>query len=179
MKNITKEQNLAFRKANKARKRVMIAKDVIRQLDANKIITADAGYFAIDNRVSIPKDGHIDLQAMLKKSETECRVCAMGAVFCSLVLYRNKFKSKPNFGYIEEDRAAISDYMADVFDKDQLSLLECLFEGYSSYGSNGLEFGSHYLTHKYHLHERNDRLRWLMKNIIKNKGELIVEGING
>ncbi len=181
MKNIAKKQNLAFRKANKARKRVMIAKDVLRQLDAKQLDVDMAPYCSI----VFPKIKTTNLQKLLTKTD-ECSVCAIGAVFCSTVLYRNKFEiNKHNSAfddngkemYFSSDRESIKDYLIDLFDEEQCKILEYLFEGWCCYDK--LNIPADHLAYKYNLYNKSDRLRFLMNNIIKNKGTLIIEGING
>jgi hypothetical protein len=168
MKVIEKDNN-AFNKANKARKRVMIAKDVIKALDA-KLFTAGqvGGYFRADNHSGYQQAHSAyqkakidsDLRDLLIETNPSCDVCAKGAIFTCMVMRRDKVtKGDGEFGF---NGYELSNKMDGIFSGDQLDLIECYYEGHRV--DNEEIFGAVY---------GGPRLKVVMENIIKNNGTFI------
>ncbi len=154
-----KRGNAAFAKMTKARKRVAIARDVIKALDAKAIVGEHGTYLA-----SYRKTGEhawydqISLKAEDNPSASTqdllpvipaCHVCAKGALFVCTVGRRNQVTAKQ----AREQNwygDSLSKSLGGIFSGSQLDLIESYFE-------NGMRSG------------RTD-MKAVMENIIKNKG---------
>lgn len=113
----------------KARRQLLVkvAKDAIKQLQAKKYLATHEGYCVL------PYVETGSLQKQLPDIKT-CNVCAKGAIFASLVKFKNDFdvtawniikmKSSDNFIKTEPLHEKLS-----VFDKDNLNLIELAYEG--------------------------------------------------
>lgn len=173
MKKIEKT-NDAFTKANKARKRVMIAKDVILALD-EKLFRASgySGYLSIqgfekgytDNDKYYNSTPNKDFRDLLIETNPTCDVCAKGAIFACTVMRRDKltYGEQPQRWRNTND---LSIALNGIFEQDQLDLIEANYE----YERNGTELSSNkdFAFKDY----PNGRLRLvaIMKNIIKYGG---------
>jgi hypothetical protein len=189
------KRNSAFDKASPARKRIIIAKDVIKQLELKKLIAKTGVYFVPGNfkRVSahlfdidteLEGFKNKELQEVIKKNT--CTVCALGSMFACHIRINDNYKlSENNISKLSgNNRHTPQDEMHELlkyFGHRQLALIEIAFEISSSIGrssgefdeddegdemliSRALNFGVKYKT-------AHTRLKGIMKNIIKNKGE--------
>jgi hypothetical protein len=171
----------------KAKKRVLIAKDTLKWLAANKLF-ASGTYFSFPPK-SIPtdnsdKDLNKDLNKVLKKTNEPCEVCAIGGMFYSMVrrykgvkLYEcNAEYTGLNlyFSYIDPD--VIYHGLRKYFSAVQISLIESAFEvaviGSAEYYriQEAIEFAP--------CESRTTRLELIMENIVKNKGTFNPPKIN-
>jgi hypothetical protein len=167
-----KRRNKLFKKATKAQKRVLVAKDVINQLKKGKFKAIDGVFGDID----YTSEGDLSARDEFLKGEITCQACALGAMFMSCTLFNNNLSLRENnyaFPDIGDGVKKGLDYkngFNKLFAKPQLRLIEIAFEqgrGYFSIKSN-LEtkagrFGSLYTENK-------ERLTKIMTNIIKNNG---------
>jgi hypothetical protein len=146
----------------KARARVLVAKDVIAQLKQESLVATTGEYIFFGFAI----DGSEDFQKALK--DTDCEVCAIGACFVSAVRRFDAFKLSE--GYYSPSRTLplyqIKDYLQQVFTAQQLSDMEALFEGFRAPANAQFEAAFPDKTH---------RMTLIMKNIIDNKGDLVVE----
>lgn len=172
---------------SKAEMRVIVAKDALAQMKAEKYIATNGTYVGSEliSRIGIeggerhPYDGggscYINLeeplQPLLLKDKGECRVCAKGALFLSAV---RKFNSAKVGDVADDDDFKIA---VKIFGLKQYDLIEAAFEGWDStkerwdgteYTGNtsvpaATAFGDQY-------DGNTERLVAILKNIIKNDG---------
>jgi len=144
------------------KKRVAVAKDVLKQLRLKKYIATRGLYFEPGSGEDEDlieegrKDGK-DLQEILPK--ITCRVCAKGAILASRVNLYNEFPLDKDTD-IDHVAANVS---CEVFGESQANLIEVTFEGYTSWNTAASKFHKKYKTSE-------GTLRGIMNNIIKNNG---------
>jgi hypothetical protein len=166
-------------------RRVFVAKDVLKQL--NKLSIKQGQYVVFDAEISgsvwgLPTDGITDkfknqeLKDILHKVRKDCEVCALGACFLSIVGITDKFEINRNNvnSYNEIEFERIEKHLKKVFTSREMALIETAFEGVVIRDEYILEndqavrrakdFACQYADNK-------DRLRAIMKNIIKNNGK--------
>ncbi len=183
VKKLTDKQELEalrkrFVKANRMRKRVMVAKDVIKQLDAKKFIATSGIYFSFDYAYRQTRYDYLpkniipqiteDLSDVI--NDKQCMVCAIGAAFCSAVRLKDKVTvgdvGSPStlYGVAINDNNMI-DYLSNIFSRDEMRMFERIFER-SYYHMDEYEFGCI-------VSDQNDNtvLRLIMENIVANRGE--------
>lgn len=181
-KPITTEQ---FNKMPVKKRRIMVAKDVLLQLEAGKIKAETGHYIQLKFVPDIDlKDSREDIKKNYDKI-SECRVCALGASIMSCTRLGNQLKFEDiGAGVASLNNSATKGLLRKVFTPKQLMLIETAFEGHSPSSTRVASylFGlSRYdsLTNKevedcnkfrYRIEDVNDRLGAIMKNIIKNKG---------
>jgi len=164
-----------FKKAFKAEKRVMIAKDVLSQIKTKGIKPTEGIYINLGNY--LPSFNDIlgkQLQDSLGLIKKECPVCAIGAMFLS----------KCNIGndhivdsYSEEDdyscgRDMLTDDLKKYFSESQLDMIESAFE-YEEMGDSGhkkIKKASAFRDNITNGYNTEILLSTIMKNIIKNNG---------
>lgn len=175
-------KNKAFWKKKPSQQRVEVAKDVLKQLELKFLKAERQTYFAVSGLkkdIENPSDKLDQVFDQVFKSRGKCNVCGIGACFVSMVKLGNSIATKQVGinGYIENGDSIDDDDMRklleNVFSEDQLSLIECAFERDLGFGYAPMldqeaakSFGEKY------KHD-STRLKAIMKNIIKNKGEFI------
>jgi hypothetical protein len=147
------------------KKRVAIAKDVLSQLKAEKIIPKEGVYVNsddIDEYLYQEKNygKEFSLQKLLPKFK--CAVSAKGALFLSDIRKRNQYNV--NYG-LSIGNTAITNKL-DYFDESQLNLIEAAYEGFGRYGCRPFHDS---------FNNEDERLITIMNNIIKNDGEFILD----
>ena len=168
--------NEAFKKLPVAAKRVAIAKDVIADLRAKKLLARAGTYVNLNTSedVAVPEDLQ---EALVCGAVKNCTVCALGAMFVCGVKAMNKAETEQAYGMDDID---IKQYFEGIFSRDQLCLIETAFEQSIKYiGDYDVE--AQYDEDKdnsphpavtfgrtYDLDE--DRMIAIMKNIIANEG---------
>lgn len=158
VKKLNKEiakREAVFKKASAAKKRVLIAQDVIAQIKAGRLkpatgsfvtVTKVAGLF--DSEHSFTGDLSTDLiyeydektearDLLLNNTIKQCSCCALGGLFLGCTLYNNN----TNLTQFAHASADISDYLTHfggdtisngltkIFSESQLRLIEQTFEG--------------------------------------------------
>lgn len=123
------KRNAAFAEATPAEKRVIIARDVIAQLDAKRLIAEGGSYLSFED---LPPDlagaDTTEIAALIDAGKTTCTACAKGSVFmsaCRLGAVAEKYHI--NGGDFHS--ASIVDSLRGVFEPEQLHLMEAAFEG--------------------------------------------------
>jgi hypothetical protein len=151
------KRNKSFWKMPEKQQRVEIAKDVLLQLKAKNYLAQPGTYVHSDtlNDLELQQEPFDFQQTLLIKSP-ECEVCGIGALFCSIARVGDRISYRDN----------IFHSLKLVFDRDQIDLIEGAFEGWGYRGKGIREF-----YHKYP--DPNKRLAAIMRNIIKNEGELV------
>lgn len=165
----------------KSEMRVAIAKDVIKQLNAEAYEAKCGGYVEFDE--SMPVVGSV--QKFVKKKT--CTVCALGACFVSAVRKYNELNFEDlTDSYLEggELGGEIKGHLARYFSDKQMALIETAFETSAYFAERGgkyliseketakaVEFGASYTSDNRLKAIMNDnRLKAIMKNVIKNDG---------
>lgn len=194
IKKYIAKQNKTFLKASDANKRVIIAKDVIKHVLSKKFIPSVGNYLRINlnNTIDYSDQKHYllldtvqsevlgkELQEIIGKKTTTCKVCALGSCFLSLVNLEDNYKlSIKKIDNLSENpditQSEMHEKLGKYFDKRDLSLIEATFE-YKNLPfyvrkqltdlevNNAAKFGAKYKT-------ESGLLVGIMKNIIKNKG---------
>lgn len=175
-----KARNIAFWKKSPAQQRIAIAKDVIKQVEAKFYKAKEGTYldFSITDRDVVAPDKFDKAIDLLKNKGGSCNVCGIGSCFVSLVNLGDAVSSKNvgldtygDIGMFGMNDKKMRPMLSKVFDKRQLSMIECAFEQSVNYFGasnddrcNARRFGWRYVSSK-------NRLLAIMHNIIKNKGD--------
>lgn len=172
----------AFKKAKPAEKRVMIARDVLAQLRAKKLI-ARSGIYVSPSPVNsfgecepladgVPQDFREFMVAPVSPG-AQCTACALGGIFACAVKFKNDVRTR-EAAEVYSDDVEIKRYLDQVFSEAQLELIECAFERSNSHAERqydpddeeivtAVRFGKCFSTDE-------QRMTAIMKNIIANKG---------
>ena len=157
-----KRANTRFRKLTKAQQRVAIAKDVISQVNAEKILASSTYFSWGDASFNEEKvaDANLDMSECV--SQVQCEVCGIGSLFVGAVRLADKLKFADFDSSWSGCRGQEADYLAQWFDDKQLNLVEDYFERNNrSEGEDSPIYGE----------ESDDkRLIMIMENIVSNKG---------
>lgn len=161
-----------FKAATMAERRVMIARDVLAQLRAQKIQARCGIYYQAP--IGFTSDG----EQQLRDVAPVCTACAKGALFACKVSFVNNItvgqsRSRWDFDMAEVQNTQICAYLRPEFSRTQLALVEWAFEvgagvscptGISQVTLNkAVAFG---MAHQ----DSALRLRAIMRNIIENGG---------
>lgn len=167
--------NAAYEKKTPAQKRVQIAKDVLLALNSRAIKATHMSYF-YDNSGTTQKVRWSSPNKSLKDLLPElpaCNVCAKGAIFVCAVARQNNVTvdesqsvfsgSRIDGDWVNGDKT-LSVALGDVFEADQLKIIEDAFEDMTGAYSH---FYNKYGTPR-------QRMEALMRNIIRNRGRLVL-----
>lgn len=178
----TKVKKVPFSKLSKAKKRVAIAKDVLKQIRVGKYIANKGKYIS---RVDAPDIEDVYYQSDIKKNFSKiknCNVCAMGACLMSATKFANKLKFQDiGSGVGDLNNPKVKDLFKSIFSPEQLLLIERAFEdktggstvGCDVFGLEEWDFEKQIQKCSEFYGEYNNdetRLIGIMNNIIKNKG---------
>lgn len=146
-----------FPEQNTPEFRILLAKDVIKQIKLKKLIPEHYAYFISTDLWDEKADKSV--QEILKKKQTTCKVCALGALWASKVKHINE----ATVGELDADYPAkIQKDLQVIFGYEQVELIEKYFEGW--------------LEAKYYYRQftnAKDRMIAIMQNIIRNKGTFV------
>lgn len=175
----TELRNSRFKKANAARKRVMIAKDVLAQLGTRFIAKhlCWVGDPSVDTNSRLKyKNKNQEVCDITSKLKT-CNVCGIGALFVSAVEFADKLKVNDVFdGYVENtsfglEKGDLWKYLGQFFSHKQLNEIECAFEGGDGLIGPGDANCSDLFFDDIDLDlDPGTRMRLIMENIVVNKG---------
>lgn len=170
----------AFNALPKAKKRVLVAKDILKQIDASEYKPNTGGYIIVNNSPT-------NLDAVAKGNMNQlkgCEVCELGACLISISNFANTltlrdiispstFSSTKAYGNAIRARKLL----LSVFSKRQLALLEACFEGcrapyaeanFKIFVGKEIKIGEKYANQFY---SPTSRMIAISKNIIRNKGK--------
>jgi len=184
-----RKSNAAFKKATKAEKRVMIAKDVLAQIKAKRYIPESGTWVDPNWNIRNEIDGTESVQKLFADRTIEtCNVCALGGLFMSCTnLNNNTCVSDINcggegslLGEMIQEGDTLSNGLNKIFSKKQLQLIEVYFEkGDGWFGEDGYT-GNYIGEDSRHVEYFNDaypdddeRLVEIMKNIVANDGTFV------
>ncbi len=120
-----KKLNKVFDLATPAEKRIIIAKDVIAQIELGKYIPT-SGKYCESKQITKGKD----LQSIILAPEFKCNVCELGGIFTSLIRIKDNFNTTQSKSI---DSNTMLPELKKYFSVKQLSLIEGAFEG-TGYG---------------------------------------------
>jgi hypothetical protein len=172
--------NAKFAKASPARKRVIIAKDVLEWLGEGKLLPTQGTYLSSFLRDKdgqlLYEDGRVVNGRVLddRVDGGKCTACALGAVFACTVERKG---GMPNFWRMGWCPYFMHQELAPYFDRDQLTLIEAAFEKNGGFheadheadheaGEAAESFGRRFDT-------ASSRMAAIMKNIIANGGTFV------
>ena len=187
----------------KGEKRVEIAKDVLKQIKANKykptsgIWVSDADGNEVNDLIYRARDKDWDAPVDLKKDVVcqlngKCDVCALGSLFVSAIDKFNHTKLNPNCS-VDFTEHQDSDYnpLLKWFSAKQLLLIENTFE--NRYGAwmektmyvlskNKVIYWDDVVIPAIHAYckkypDETSRLKAIMNNIVRNKGTFVLPGV--
>lgn len=160
-----------------AQKRIAIAKDVIKRIEANQYRPQSDVFCLIGGyNISELKRAEEDQEVCdIVNSDKQCTVCAKGGLFMSYIGYTNNFtvrklsnspSSQSNLEYNEMQA------LSKIFSPKQLSLIETSFERKTFDWNRNLTETEKNKCYSWHrrFFDSSKRLVGIMKNIIKNKG---------
>lgn len=182
MKKVKAKSSLSSEQ--KAKERVLIAKDVIKTINSGYLRPAHFVYLEMETDKSVPTldGGKFSVKKALDQAKY-CDVCAKGAIFASYVKKHNECyigegyegKTVGSYDQAEELKWCGSDFIVksvrSLFTKNQMDLIEMYFEG-SPQSTNKILI-SHFSKARafYSSYENAEqRMIAIMKNIIENKG---------
>ncbi len=120
-------------------KRVLIAQDVIRNIEVNRFRSSPGCYTFFDH--DLFDDNDKELRDVVK--DKECEVCAMGGLFICVIDRKDKMNTGEYLGTNRVNKLIV-DYLADIFDKRQLALVEIAFEGKTYVNDAFPEYGKRF-----------------------------------
>lgn len=158
---------------NNQQLKIDIARDVLLQLKSNRFLASPGTYCQISNDLHVLDQGVSFKEVFTQKQSIKCNVCALGAMFVSLINIQNEYSVGKMTHYGIDFRR-----LREVFGSRSMSLIESAFETtpmrdvvqecVTTIPQSELEaaatWGSRYL-------DSTDRMRAIMKNIIRNKGD--------
>ncbi len=147
---------------NSARQRVRIAKDVIKQVEAGRLIPEQGVYV----RTTVGEYITVDQYS----SDKVCRVCALGSILVSMVDRYNSLTPgyRHNIGTYaipEEDNT----YLLSLF--PDARIIEDVFEAVAS------DYETKFSVWAKAYPEPRARMIAIMENIIRNKGAFVIEDV--
>ena len=160
-----------------AEKRVLIAQDVVKQLDAEIIVSNPQSYLVLprENDTGLTVDKDTQVQDILKAQKKPCKVCALGACFVSMLQRYNDLTVSEigisewmqpvdddlkHYSHVVDNLGNVNSnvmpYLERLFDKDQLLAIEVAYEGFNLSGSINDSNGADNLdlivrAHEFHM----------------------------
>lgn len=159
-----------FKSLTRAQQRVLVAKDVIKSLDA-KEYKAESGTYC-KTRIT-EKMEKLDVKENLSLLRP-CTVCAIGAALVSSTKFANMltFNDLAD-GQDPSSNKASNKLLCSIFPKAQLAMMEACFEGtsYTAFG-NGWDSEKGVIGDEYTTSNPNTgkRMRAIFNNVARNNG---------
>lgn len=155
-------QFIDLSKIPKAEARVLIAQDVLNQLNLKKIIATKGKYFEFKGDVFDDNDFLHEIIA-----RNPCEVCALGSLYYSRVQLANETKCDvvqssdySNGSKLISNSETMEEDLLQYFDEEVLDKIEAYFEGWYS----AAQFADN-------NPDPEIRMRKIMQNIIDNNGD--------
>ncbi len=176
-----------FKKATKAQKRVMIAKDVLAQIKDKRYSALQNSWVVARYKYGFMPDNESGVQELFAhKKIKHCKVCALGGLFMSCINLNNSTThadfsvESENIGKMIWKNEKFSNGLDKFFTKLQLRLIEFYFEcgeGFFSAPNLCVHYDRAELFYNKYPNHKN-RLKAIMKNIIKNNGTFVPKELN-
>lgn len=180
--------NAEFKAAEPRQKAVLIAKDVIKHINTNKIQVTPGEYFNSDRLFQVLAETDLDedhqVQDIYNTIPDGCEVCAIGACFLVGVKRFNKLTLGDVGDASHPGDSVMRKYLCEYFTPQEIIDMECVFEN-DKYGFSGdvmgvdVEASSKALKVCAELEYKNDfhkcvapqdRLKLIMQTIIDCDG---------
>lgn len=145
-----------------SKRRVRLAKDVIKLLMTNHITARQNTYLRMGWNTTLPSTSLNAWIETNRTSQDRCEVCAVGALFVADVMLRDRMDASQVNGLVIKKR------LRRHFGRVQLGLIECAFEKSSLYFEHPRTSAAKSFCNNSASSE--DRMIAIMKNIIHNKG---------
>lgn len=163
-----------FENMTPAQKRVAIAKDVIKQIEQNRLLIRHDSYWRVLKEEEYGRVCDIVNRKLLRAKKTVCRACAAGAVLLTGIRLFNKLETG-GFNGDQYERVQKNEW----FTLEQMAMIEGAFEspGARIMSRNAITNNqweaceAFYNNHQFD--NEDDHVTAIMQNIIKNKGEFI------
>ena len=118
---------------SKRQLRVDIAKDAIKQINAGRYLAETGTYAELNNVPFEDSTPQTSVQTLINKDNIECKVCALGACFMSLVNLKNKVNLREfnnyhgmSSHYIKQHK--VYNKLASIFPPSMMTKIESAFE---------------------------------------------------
>ena len=189
-----------FNKLSKAKKAVLVAQDVLAQLEANKYYANTGAYVRFHDVISFEGD----IKSNFDKLPT-CSVCALGSMLLSCTNLGNVLTTdiimNDRIGHYELKDDNVKQLFSSIFSDKQLLMIETSFEGYGDWEGRTISYIKKWFKQDFSYFESSDRyaddeelsfeetlacqelflsldsdykrLKAICNNIIKNKGIFI------
>ena len=174
-KKTIEKRNAEFNALPPMKKRVAVAKDVLLQLEAGKLVAQSMSYGHIEGKGGsspIPSGPLQDTLIQMSESGIVCAGCAKAAAMISRARLGNAVTVDGSFQSTEKYAHSVTD---EIFGDKCAEVIEGVFEGWG-YGS-GISAESKAIR-EFTLGLRNesshDRMVAIYKNIVKNRGRLVI-----
>jgi hypothetical protein len=182
-----KDRARRFEKLNINRKRVAVAKDVIKMLNSGSIDSTNrSGYLRrFDGYDFSGNKSEFDLWTKLNAEavplhevieSNKCRVCALGGMLAAFVMKVDSLSVEK--GRFDVTRDDIEKKLGEIFSFDQMDMIELTFEKTEcpAFVENQIESADmRRRCHEFGIEHRskNELLIAIMRNIIEHDGEFI------
>lgn len=157
----TAQANHDFDRMSPRQKRVQIAKDVLFGLKSKRLTAFPGTYFLTDAQMEPEKEFSEAIEGQ------RCDVCALGGLFVCAVDRMDDLKVyETNDG--DPNQRKMHDYLAPIFDREQLMLIENAFERREINDSDDFGMAYDIYSGEYSKDTRLDKLR--QRALVFNKG---------
>lgn len=170
------EKNEDFSKMSKLEKRVVLAKDVIAQIEAKRYTARLGTYLDIrDKKVERYTEDSILDKTKIGEKNIVCEVCAIGSLFVSNAILSNK--------KLTDDDDKMLSSLRSIFSKKEMRTLEYLFEGrdiddtFEAKTPANIKIKKDILKYRVGKRGAEQRLVDIMQNIIDNNGNFKYKSI--
>lgn len=163
--------NEEFSNMTPAQKRVAIAQDCIDRINLGQL-RGNTGT-VIDVGCEFDYEDSLKDLLSTKTKSFQCSVCAKGGLFMAYVGRVNQFTFN-DLDYDNEPNSSEMEKLKEIFDWEQLSLIETAFEGKKYTGDLSDEDVAAAKKFYDRFSQDTRRLKEICKNIVKNKGTFVV-----
>jgi hypothetical protein len=177
-----RERNAEFAALSGPMKRVTIARDVLLQLEAKRLVPSFGNYLRIDEDDFIDALDDDGVREVL--AENQCHACGIGSLFVAAVDRVNECTVGDMEGELNNSTFMVK-YLSEWFERDQLIMIESAFEGHfiSAHSNSNDSFEDvppdfqksvkRAISFTRRLNTAAGRLRKIMTNIVENRGTFI------
>lgn len=170
------EKNEDFSKMSKLEKRIVLAKDVIAQIEAKRYTARLGTYLDIrDKKVERYTEDSLLDKSKIGEKNIVCEVCAIGSLFVSNAILSNK--------KLTDDDDKMLSSLRNIFSKKEMRTLEYLFEGrdiddmFEAKTHKNIQIKKDIAKYRVGQRGAEQRLVNIMQNIIDNKGNFKYKSI--
>jgi hypothetical protein len=145
-----------FNELSKDKKAVLVAKDVLAQIAANKYMPNTGAYVHFDYEI----DFEGDIKSNFDKLP-QCSVCALGSMLLSCTNLVNILTTdiiiNDRIGHYELKNDDVKELFSSIFSDKQLLMIETSFEGYSDWESYTISYIKDWFKQDFYYSEASDR----------------------